>query len=73
MSRKRTIKAKRLEDGELVESCPADLRRFFGNAYDFKRVAHYDIEAGAPISSAEAGHALNEAERFVAAIRALVP
>lgn len=50
-----------------------DVRRFLGNAYDFKRVADYDIEAGAPITLAEAGQALDEAERFVAAIRALVP
>ncbi len=51
----------------------ADVRRFLGNAYDFKRVADYDIEAGAPITLAEASHALNEAERFVVTIRALFP
>jgi uncharacterized protein (UPF0332 family) len=50
-----------------------EVRRFLGSAYDFKRVADYDIEASAPISLAEASHALNEAERFVATIKTLVP
>lgn len=49
-----------------------DVRRFLGNAYDFKRVADYDIEASSPITVEEAARAITEADRFVATVRALL-
>ena len=45
------------------------LRTFLARAYDFKRIADYDIGAAHTITPAKATAAVVEAEQFVAAIR----
>ena len=49
------------------------LRTFLTRAYDFKRIADYDVDIGSPINSGKAAEAVIEAEVLVAAIRALIP
>jgi uncharacterized protein (UPF0332 family) len=49
------------------------LRTFLPVAYDYKRIGDYDIGPSGKITPAEAVLALKEAERFVAATRALIP
>ncbi len=49
------------------------LRTFLTRAYDFKRIADYDVDIGSPISPRRAAEAVMEAEDLVAATRALIP
>ena len=53
-------------------SIDAELLGFLTRAYDFKRIADYDIGPVGQISRARAGNAVKVAERFVGVIRALV-
>ena len=49
------------------------LRSFLPRAYDFKRIADYDIGPVGKVSPATAAAAVAEATRFVSTIRTLVP
>jgi uncharacterized protein (UPF0332 family) len=64
------------EFGRLVKNEPgvdADLRAFLGRAYSLKAIADYETGPASKVSVERAREAVQTAQRFLAAVMALIP